>query len=425
MAFRCLGCRMEAHKKREFAIVASLFAAMLLIFGSGYDTAGVFFSPLLHHFGWSRARLSMLPAAIAVAAGLSVPFIGLILDRFEARVVMAAGAVLCGAAFMLASIADSFGVMILAYSMLGVGLSGSTLLPASIVIVNWFGARRGLAMALTMAGTTVGGMVMTLVASHAIAASGYQLAYRILAAPMFIVVVPLVLLFVRTRPPGAIEVSTAEAAANLPGLEVGPALRSRSFWMITIAQFLYAFAAAGSLVHVITFLIGIGYGAAAAAFAISMVFGANVVGKIVLGLMADRSSGRVVLAIDFAIAAFGTLFLFGADRVSMLAVFVVVYGLAVGAPLALIPMVIGESLGLKRFGTLGGFAGVGNTLGAALGPIIAGRIFDVTHSYDGAFALFAVILAMGAAATLACRPLSAEEAIARPVPAGRPSPAPA
>jgi sugar phosphate permease len=98
-----------------------------------------------------------------------------------------------------------------------------------------------------------------------------------------------------------------------------------------------------------------------------------------------------------------------------LAGFVAVFGLTVGAPLALIPLVAAESLGLKRFGTLYGLIGVFHTLGAAVGPVAAGRIFDVKGSYLFAFESFIALLLIGSAAILGCIPLPAQESAAAPV----------
>jgi MFS family permease len=78
--------------------------------------------------------------------------------------------------------------MIGAYLLLGIGISTATVLPAALVIANWFEARRGLAMGIALSGTTVGGMVMTLVASGVIQGWGWRAAYIALGAPMILVV---------------------------------------------------------------------------------------------------------------------------------------------------------------------------------------------------------------------------------------------
>src|SRR5436309_1417848 len=113
---------MTAQDRRAWTVVGSLFVTLFLVFGSGYNTAGVFFIPLLDQFGWSRAQLSLLQTTLAFAAGLVVLPVGWLLDRVEARLVMVTGAVLTGVGFLLASRADGFRAMVVAHGLVGVGL---------------------------------------------------------------------------------------------------------------------------------------------------------------------------------------------------------------------------------------------------------------------------------------------------------------
>ena len=121
---------MTQRERQGWIIVASLFVTLVFVFGSGYNTGGLFFPHLLKHFGWKRAQLSTLQgAALPLSAGLSAPLIGWLLDRVEARIVMVAGAIMTGVSFLIASRVDSFGPLFGAYVLLGVGIGASTLLP--------------------------------------------------------------------------------------------------------------------------------------------------------------------------------------------------------------------------------------------------------------------------------------------------------
>src|SRR5260370_8475066 len=100
---------MRERERQGWIIVASLFVTLVFVFGSGYNTGGLFFPHLLKHFGWKRAQLSTLQgAALPLSAGLSAPLIGWLLYRVEARVVMAAGALMTRASFLLAHRRASF-----------------------------------------------------------------------------------------------------------------------------------------------------------------------------------------------------------------------------------------------------------------------------------------------------------------------------
>ena len=402
---------MTQRERHGWIIVASLFVTLVFVFGSGYNTGGLFFPQLLKYFGWKRAQLSTLQgAALPLSAGLSAPLIGWLLDRVEARVVMVAGAITTGVSFLIASRVDSFAPLFGAYVLLGVGIGASTLLPCSLVIANWFGANRGLAMGLTFAGTSLGGAAMTMVGNFAIARGGWRAGYVALAIPMFVIVVPLILLVVRTRPPQAEGVSVAQASDALPGFELREAFRCRSFWLISAAQFFFAAIAAGTGLHLITYLTELGYTASFAAGMMSLVYVFAAFGKLGMGLLADRVSARIALTFNFLAASVGMILIFGAARSVVLVPFILIFGLSLGAPLVLVPMLVAESLGLKRFGSIGGIAGVFNTIGAFVGPVGAGKIYDLAGSYVPSFEIFVVMCLLGAAVTYSCRSFESEQA---------------
>src|ERR1700736_6346643 len=128
--------------------------------------------------------------------------------------------------------AASFNHLLLWYVLLGVGLGGSTMVPASLVITNWFKERRGTVLGVATAGMELGGVIMSLLSAHLITTSGWRTAYVVLAVPIFVIVLPLTILVVRTRP----ETKTVEGVdasfAPEEGLEVRQAFRTRSFWLL-------------------------------------------------------------------------------------------------------------------------------------------------------------------------------------------------
>jgi MFS family permease len=396
---------MTQQERQGWLIVASLFAVLLLIFGSGYNTVAVFVPALLKAFPhWSRAEVALLPSVLALSAGVSVLPIGWLLDRVEARLVMIFGAVASGSAFLIASRSSELLPMMAAYLLLGIGISAATVLPASLVLANWFDARRGLAMGIAISGTTVGGMVMTMVANSMILGQGWRVAYVALSAPMILLAVPLMALTVRSRPPGTMQLSVAQSANLLEGFETPDALRARSFWMLAIANLCFGFAAAGAVVHMVAYLEGIGYKASSAALAMSGFFGCAALGKVTMGYVADRISARLALAADFAVTALVFIMVFGAAHLILLVAFTVVFGVAAAAPLVLLPLLVAESLGRRRYGVLGALTGIAGTIGATVGPVVTGRIFDLTGSYAGAFELFILLDLIGAIAAFACQP---------------------
>jgi MFS family permease len=403
---------MNVRERQAGIIAASVFITLFLVWGGGVNTGPVFLPPLLKHFGWTRARVSTLGSAGALMAGVCGPLVGWLVDRIEARRVMLLGALTTGIGFLAASRSDTYSALLAANLIVAIGVTAATLIPASLVIASWFGERRGLAMGLTFAGTSLGGAAMIVIANKAIALGGWRAGYVAMAAPMVLIVAPLVLFVVRGRPSSASVIGEPilkqPAPVVLPGVELSQAFRTRSFWLIGIAEFFYACAIGGILVHIVVYLIAAGYTASLAASSLSMIYLMSTFGKLSMGPSADRLSPRIVLSVVFGGAAVGTLLLLGARNGPMLAGFIVLVGIASGTPLVLLPLVFIQSLGLKRLGSVQGVAGIFATIGAAIGPVTAGRIFDVSGSYEIAFGVFAAMWLGAALAIYACIPLKQE-----------------
>jgi MFS family permease len=403
---------MNVRERQAWVIAASVFVTLFLVWGGGVNTGPVFLPPLLKYFGWTRARVSTLGSAGALMAGVCGPFVGWLVDRIEARRVMLLGAITAGIGFLAASRSDTYYALLVANLIVAIGVTAATLIPASLLIASWFGERRGLAMGLTFAGTSLGGAAMIVIANKAIAFGGWRTGYLAMALPMVLIVAPLVLFVVRGRPSSGSVVGEPilkpPAPVVLPGVELSEAFRTRSFWLIGIAEFFYACAIGGILVHVVVYLMAAGYTASLAASSLSMIYLMSTFGKLSMGPSADRLSPRIVLSVVFGGAALGTLFLLGARNGPMLAGFIVLVGIASGTPLVLLPLVFIQSLGLRRLGSVQGVAGIFATIGAAVGPVAAGRIFDVSGSYAIAFGVFAAMWLGAALAIYACIPLKQE-----------------
>jgi len=156
--------------------------------------------------------------------------------------------------------------------------------------------------------------------------------------------------------------------------------------------------------HFVVYLIGIGYAPASGAYAVSIVFIFTTIGTLMAGPMADRLNPRRALAYMWIATILAVLALMAARSHVALGVYVTVAGLAGGAVGTLTPLVIVESLGLKRLGSLMGISGIFGTMGYAAGPIVTGRIFDMTGSYTLALWMFVVLAVMCVVTTLLCRP---------------------
>src|ERR1700726_35872 len=385
---------MEKQERQARIIAVSLFISLFFLWGGGYNTAPIFMAALLKTFGWSHARVSWITAGLSLAIGVSAPIAGWLLDRIEARFVMGTGALIAVLGLFCASRSNGFETLLLSVILLGIGLGASTWLAASTVIANWFPDRRGMALGIVTAGMEAGGMVMTLTVGSVIAAHGWRAGYFTVAVPGLLIVVPLLMIFVRTRPAGAVSQSVAQRADASPGYEVREALRTRAFWMLVVAQLSYGLAVGGTFHHLVAFLEGLSYSLHSATLVVSIVLGLAAVGKAAMGALGDRIGGKNALAIGFAMIAAGGFILLNARQVPMLVLWLIVVGIAGAAPVALVPMVTAETLGLKRFGTLFGWLGSVVTVGLFIGPLLVGWSLVATGSYQTPFE-FSTLICLG------------------------------
>jgi MFS family permease len=401
---------MFKQDRRAWRIVVVLFAIGAFIFGGTVSTPGVFFAPLIKEFGWSHARVSSLASVITLGTIPGSIAAGFLLERIDARIPITSGATLAAASLLFASQTNSYFPLLLSCFFAGLGVGMATLLPISLVIANWFREKRGIAMGVAIAGISAGGMVMVQVAAAAIRADGWRAGYVALALPILLITIPLTVVVVRTHPPddgnGSVVKRPDEAVLSNPpeleGFSLGEAIRKRSFWLIAAATFLFAFTVYGILTQLVVYLIGIGYQPSTAAIVLGLMLGFNAAGKVVFGIVADRIGARLAMAVSFAIIACGVVLLLCSREGLLLATFLAVYGPAWGAPLALIPLLTIQSLGLRHYGSIGGILRVAEASGAVLGPLMLGRIFDLTNSYGPAFVLSTLCAIVGIFVTLGC-----------------------
>jgi len=399
------------HGRGKWLVLFGSWLATAMLFGTAMATGGLFYHPISATFHISRQTVSLISSVPSLGVCLGSLIAGGLLTFLEPKPVIIIGLALVAISFGGASLAPSFPMLLLCYGAVGVGVGIGCVIPVSLIIRAWFGERAGFALGLTMTGAAVGAASTVPAATYCITHYGWRVAEMALGVPFVFPVIPIVALL-RSRPAQMRTGAAAPVAES--GMEVGAALATREFWLIVLGQFSFGWIANSILGHLVSYLTGIGYGLNRAAAALSAVLLLTALGKVILGYLADWSGSRWAVATGFIGTALGLGLLLNASRPLFLLPAILVYGLCWGTPLALLPLLTMESLGLKRFGAISGLTSIGFTLGSALGPLSAGRIFDRTHAYAGALGVnIAVALIIGVA-VLACRPLYASMAQALP-----------
>ena len=376
-------------------IVAVCFVVNFIVFGISVNTFTVYLKPIEAEMGWLRAEISLAVMIGALSMGAAASFVGRLIDRIGARVVMAAGATVVGVVSMLLAQTQSLAYFYAMFVVSGVGQAAATLIPISLVISNWFEAKRGKALGAAMTGTGLGAMVMVPVTSWVVVTWDWRTAFFSMGC-VILLTAPMTLLLIRTRPsdmgllPDGGLVTDAEPI-SLSGLSVPQAFRTPAFWLIGSMMLLAGLVAMGIGVHLMPYLTDIGHPETTAGLIIGIISGLTVIGKLGLGFVVDRWGLQRTIVLAYGVIALGILLLTGAKALPVACVFAVVYGFAIGAPLLINPALTAECMGLANFGAVFGVLTLLTTVGAAVGAVLTGVVYDNVGGYLPAFVLFVVL----------------------------------
>ncbi len=184
-------------------------------------------------------------------------------------------------------------------------------------------------------------------------------------------------------------------------------VRTRQFWLVALAEFTMFFCIMATLVHLVNHARDLGVAPATAGVLVSVIGASSIVARFLMGSASDTIGCRKAFTICFAVLFLGLLWLQVASSMWMLVLYAVADGFARGGNFVVLSPLTAELFGTRAHGALFGLATFIGTIGGAVGPLLAGRIFDVTSSYSTAFILLSVLMGLGLAATLLLRPVGA------------------
>jgi MFS family permease len=368
-------------------VVLAAYCGAMVGFGSLLVFSfSIFLKPLSGAFGWSRESVSAAFGLAALSIAVCSPPLGHLLDRYGPRRVILPCMAIFGVAFASVGLLTPHLLHLYAiFVLMGVVGNGTTQMGYSRAVSTWFDKRRGLALALMLAGVGTGSIIFPPLAQALIAAYGWRVAYFVLGVVVLLLGIPLTALFVRERPH-----ETVRAQTTLPGATVSEGLRSPAFWILIATLFLSSVSMNGSITHLSALLTDRGVTAANAALAASMLGLASFLGRLVTGFLLDRFFGPRVGFCLCALSAGGILLLARAGSSLPGIAAAMLIGLGVGAEANLTPYLLTRYFGLRAFSTLYGFTWTAYAMAGAIGPVLMGKAFDVTGSYASLLMILSV-----------------------------------
>jgi MFS family permease len=367
---------------------------------------GAYVVLLREEFGWSKTLLSGASSLREAESGVMGPFQGMLLDRFGPRRVVLAGAVTLGVGFLLFSRIDSPATFFGAFFVMSVGASLMGYMTVTFAVVHWFERRRATAISLTTGGFAFGGMVVPLTVL-ALEQFGWRTTAVISGLIIMAAGIPLSRVFHHhphemglapdgDPPPEGTGAAGPRATISPTDFTLGEALRTPSFWWLSLGHASALFVVSAMGVHLLAHLnqsrgYSLGEGAGVV-FLMTLVF---LMGTVSGGLLGDRVDKRRLVVVCMGMHAAGLLMLSHAVNLAMVLAFAVLHGTAWGWRGPQMSALRADYFGRAAFGKILGVSNVVIIFGSISGPLIAGIMYDQTGNYRIGFDILAVIAALG------------------------------
>jgi MFS family permease len=366
---------------------------------------GAYVAVLTEERGWSKTALSGAAAMQSMEAAILGPLLGWIIDRFGSQGMIRTGVITLGAGFMLLSQIDSLAGFYGAFIVIAVGSSMCGFFPINVALIHWFEKQRARALSSLTLGLALGGVFVPVVAW-----SMQSFGWRVTAFASGVIVLmvgwPLSHYF-RYRNPKAIgeTLDGLPETAAVPGapaevtqreFSAREALRTRSFWLLSLGHGFALLVVMAVNVHAITQIKeNLGYSLAQASLVMTLVTLSQVGGVLLGWAFGDRYEKRYISAVCMLMHAAGLLLLTYATGVAMLVAFALLHGIAWGLRGPLMQAIRADYFGRQSIGMILGLSSLIVVIGQAGGPLIAGGFADYTGNYTAGFTVLAVMAGMG------------------------------
>jgi len=399
----------DSHSPRVFYgwwIVLAAFLNLFFAVGIVFYGFPVFYPSLVDslHFSRQQATTGMFLGFAAVAPLLGL-LVGALIDRLGARLAILLGTGFVGASlFLMGSINSLRQYYLLCLTeVVGYVLAGP--IPNQVLIANWFRVMRGRAMGYAYLGLGFGGAVSPLLVHWLIETFGWRRAFEVIGALIAATLFPIGIWVTRSAPrdlglwpDGAASNPAAAEAASAPSRTARQALGTANFWLLLLGSTLVIGVIGTVISHFILFLKDEGYSSGWASRALSILLLSSLAGRVIVGYVADRFTRKNVMTLFYLILALAVPVLFLHHQARAVIGFAILFGFAMGADYMLIPLVAVDCFGLSALGKILALIIMADSLGQTFGPVMAGRIFDIRHSYDLAWLIITVAGTLGAGA---------------------------
>ena len=391
-------------------------AAFVMVIGTVplFQGMTAWFVVLESHFGWSRTQLSIAFSLSRVEGSIMGPISGYLIDKLGSRRMVLIGLVVAGGGFVIMSQMQNIWHFYIAFVVMSMGVGLGTWMPMMTVLNNWFVRNRSTAMALAMEGFLVGGMALVPLLAFVIdpdvpGRPGWRLTALVIGIFLVAVAFPVSRL-IRNAPepyglfpdgePAARPRQTAAASgagesAEEPDFTWQEAIRTGTFWLITMGHACSSIVIVTLTVHLGPMLDDRGFSLQTIGWVVGAYTGVAAVFTLIGGYVGDRLPIRLALFGFSVIQSASVVVLMLAETLWMAYLFAVLMGIGFGGRNPLTTAIRGVYFGRKAFASITGMSMIPMNVMLLASPLFAGIMFDATQSYFIPMAVVAIVSLAG------------------------------
>lgn len=360
----------------------------------------VFDEAFLTHFGWSVGELKLRDSITFLGAAVLVLLAGFLVDRIGFKPPLLVGLAVLAAAYFAYGFVQSLPQIYVLHGFLALALAFSGNMVAVIAAVSIMPERRGLAVGMVVAGSSLGGIFLPPLATWLILSFGWRDALR-LEALIPVCVFVIAFLFLRNRVAGRTNADTNEIGE---GVSYARAIASPQIYLITVAAGFTYYSVVAVAAHLFLYMRTLEYSIESAALSLSLFSFAGLVGKLGIGWLSDNANPLILLRCSMVAMLLGVLGVFHMPAYIWAAILLT--GIGWGGLHTLYNYVLLFLFGLRAAGKINATVSVVQSLGAGLGAAVTGWLFDYRGDYSLAFSVITTLMLIGLFLTLVVRPLS-------------------
>lgn len=194
---------MEQKKKNmHYAWLILITCCMMQGAGLGLvsNCAGVFYSPVCNDLGFEMGKFTLYRTLSAVSQAIAMPFVAKMFRKMDVRMIVSTAAVVTGATSICMGGFHELWQFYVFGMIQGCASAFISVIPAPILLGNWFYKSTGTAVGISAAFSGFVGMLGSSALGVLIPAYGWRVSYVIMGAAVIALILPFSLFILRYKP---------------------------------------------------------------------------------------------------------------------------------------------------------------------------------------------------------------------------------